>query len=43
MTIPCNQSYLAVAVACLEYIKETDKSPVDFGQEMSKAAFEKAR
>lgn len=40
MTLPCDQSYLAVAITCLEYLKENDKLPTDFGLDMSETAFE---
>ena len=40
MTLPCDQSYLAMAVTCLEYLKGNDRLPADFGLDMSETVFE---
>ena len=39
-TLLWDQSYLAVVVTCLGYLKENDKLPADFGLDMSETAFE---
>lgn len=41
MALPCNQSYLAVAITCLEYLKENDKLPADFSLNLNETAFER--
>lgn len=39
MALPCNESYLAVAMNCLEYLKENDKLPAGFGLNMNECIF----